>query len=151
MPRMEDWEREALEAVRREGWSLHGPNQIVKVLPAGGSVATELGGFITLGKFLLNKTPADIETDLGLPSGYLAAGARIYKFTRLPQTTEYSYELTAEFPDGWAFNPPFSDERYPPGSRSIHQWRIKPGTKIPVDPAFLELKPGDVFPYGWLV
>jgi hypothetical protein len=152
MARMNDWQQEAHEAVRREMWSLRGPNLIVKVLPAGGTAASTLGGYITLGKYLLNKTPAQIQIALGLPHGYLDGGARIYHFTRLPQASECDYELTAEFPGGLAFNPAFSDPSYPPGNRAIHQWRIKPGVQIPVDSTnFLDLKPGQVFPYGWLV
>jgi hypothetical protein len=149
---MNDWQRETHEAVRKEMWSLRGPNHIVKVLPAGGTVSSTLGGYITLGRFLLNKTPVQIETALGLPPGYLVWGARIYHFTRLPQASEYEYELTAEFPDGQAYNPAYSNPSYPPGSRTIHQWRIKPGVQIPVDStSFLYLKPWQVFPYAWLV
>jgi|ERR1700761_1999697 len=152
MARMNDSQREALDAVRREIWSLRGPNQVVKVLPARGAVSSMLGGYITLGKFLLNKTPAQIETALGLPPGHLAAGARIYRFTRLPQASECEYELTAEFPDGLAYNPAYSDPSYPPGSRIIHQWKIRPGVHIPVDSRnFLDLKPGQSFRYAWLV
>lgn len=152
MARMDEWQREAHEAVRREMWSLRGPNQIVKVLPAGGAAASTLGGYITLGKFLLNKTPMQIQIALGLPPGYLAMGARIYHFTRLPLASEYEYELTAEFPDGLAYNPAHSNPSYPSGSRTVHQWRIKPGVQIPVDSrTFLDLKPGHVFPYSWLI
>ena len=151
MARMDDWQREALEAVRREVWSLRGPNQVVKVLPAGGSVASALGGYITIGRFLLGRTPAQIETDLGLPHGYLANGARIYRFTRLPQSTEYEYELTANFPGGLAHVPAHSNPSFPPGNPTIHQWRIRPGVQIPVDStSMLELKRGQAFPYGWL-
>jgi predicted methyltransferase len=152
MARMADWQRDMQDAVRREMWTLKGPTQVVKVVPGGGAAATTLGGYITLGKFLLNKTPAQIETALGLPAKYLASGARVYHFTRLPHVSEYEYELTAEFPDGLAFNPAHSNPAYPPGSRSIHQWRIKPGVQIPVDARnFLDLKPGQIFPYSWLV
>lgn len=151
MARIEDWQREAQEAVRREMWSLRGPNQVVKVLPLGGPAASTLQGYITLGKYLLNKTPAQIEAALGLPLGHLASGARIYHFMRLPQSTEYEYELTAEFPGGLAFNPAHSNPAYPAGSRKVHQWRIKAGVQIPVDSKdFLDLKPGQVFPYSWL-
>ena len=101
MTRLSDWQREAHEAKRREIWSLRGPNQIVKVLPAGGISASTLGGYFTIGRFLLNKTPAQIAAALGLPHGYLAGGARIYRFTRLPALSEYEYELIAEFPGGW--------------------------------------------------
>jgi hypothetical protein len=150
MARMNEWQREAYEAVRREVWSLRGPNQIVKVLPAGGTAASTLGGYITLGRFLLNKTPRQIGTALGLPSGHLALGARIYRFTRLPQASEYEYELTAEFPDGLAYDPAHSNPSYLPGSRTIHQWRINPGFRVPVDPTHFLLKPGQAFPYAWL-
>jgi hypothetical protein len=152
MVRSNDWQREARDAVRREMWSLRGPNQIVKVLSAGGTGASMLGGYITLGKFLLNKTPMQIETALGLPPAYLAKGARIYHFSRLPQVSEYEYELTAEFPDGLAYNPAYSNPSFPPGSRTIHQWRIKTGVEIPVDSInFLDLKPGHLLPYSWLI
>jgi hypothetical protein len=146
MARMNDWQREAHEAVRREMWSLKGPNQIVKVLPAGGTAASILGGYITLGKFLLIKTPVQIETALGLPHGYLTRGARIYHFTRLPQASEYEYELTAGVSGRSGIQPGLQQPSYPPGSRTIHQWRIKPGVRIPVDSTnFLDLKPGQVF------
>src|ERR1700674_5076742 len=133
MPRMNDWERDAHEAVRKEMWALRGPSQIVKVLPSSGGAAPQLGGYITLGKFLLGKTPQQIEEALGLPSGSLGSGARIFRFTRLPMIGEYEYELTALHPGGLAYAQGHSDPAYPPGNRMIHQWRIKPGYKIPVD------------------
>lgn len=149
---MNDWQLQAREAVRRENWSLRGPNQIVKVVPGGGALAFTLGGYITVARYLLNKTPAQIETALGLKHGHLANGARVYRFMRLPQASEYEYELTAEFPDGLAYNPAHGDASYLPGSRKIHQWRIKRGAQIPVDSVnFLELRPGQPFPYSWLV
>jgi hypothetical protein len=151
MARIEDWTREAHDAVRREMWSLSGPNKIVKVVKAGGTVAASLGGYITLAKYLINKTPAQIERDLGLHSDDLAGGARIYRFTRLPQSSEYEYDLTAEFPGGLAYYSGSSNNPYPPGSRTIHQWKIRPGVTIPVDSKnFLDLKPGQYFPSVWL-
>ena len=148
MARMEDWQRDIHEGTRRENWSLRGPNCVVKVLPYG-STAQALGGYITLGKFLLGKMPHDIETALGLPTGYLAKGAAIFKFVRLPATHEYEYELTAAHPGGLAYNPAHSHPAYPPGSRSIHQWRIKDAVQIPVSNS-LQLGPNQRFPYDWL-
>jgi hypothetical protein len=124
----------------------------VKVVPADRPAASALEGYITLAKFLLNKTPLQIETALGLERDCLAGGARVYRFTRLPLVSEYEYELTAEFPNGLAYDPGYSDASYPPGSRTIHQWRIRPGVKIPVDSTnYLDLKPGQIFPYSWLI
>jgi hypothetical protein len=59
MTRMNDWQWEVHEAVRREIWSLSGPNQIVKVVPGGGAAASALTGYITLGNFLLNNPDAN--------------------------------------------------------------------------------------------
>jgi hypothetical protein len=150
MPRMNEWQRDIHEGLRRENWSLHGPNQIVKVLPYG-SAAIALGGYITVGTSLLGKTPQQIEQALGLKALYLASGARVYRFTRLPLIHEYEYELTALHPGGLAFNPAHSDPRYPPGNPTVQQWRIKENVLIPVDSgAFLDLSPGQRFPYEWL-
>jgi hypothetical protein len=151
MARMNEWQREIHEGLLNEDWSLSGRKAIVKVVPAGGAPASQKGGYITLGAFLLGKTPLQIQQDLGLPLGFLGNGARIYRFTRLPMKTEYEYELTADYPAGLAYNPAHFDPAYGPGSRKVHQWRIKPGTQIPVDPRnFLELKPGQKFPSDWL-
>lgn len=152
MARIDDWQREIHDGTRRESWSLRGPNRIVKVLPLGSIPQTSLGGYITVGSALLGKTPRQIEQALGLKRDYLAYGARIYRFTRLPMAHEYEYEMTAFFPDGLAFNPAHSNPEYPPGSQKIHQWKIKSGAQIPVDPAnFLDLQPSQKFPYDWLV
>lgn len=151
MARQEDWKKEARSAVRRENWSLSGPNRIVKVVPLEMPTRSEVEGYITTGQFLVGKRPSQIERALGLPANYLCLGARIYRFLRLPLSHEYEYELTAEFPGGLAFNPAHSDPLFPTGSSKIHQWRIKRGCPIPVDHSTaLALHPGDRFPYDWL-
>ena len=150
MPRREEWQDDIYEGLRREDWSLKGTNCVVKVLPLG-TPANALGGYITIGRSLVRKTPQEIEAALGLKSQYLAKGARIYRFARLPRMHEYEYELTAKYPGGLAYNPVHGDPAYLPGSDSIHQWRIKSGMSIPVDPKnFLDLHPQQEFPYDWL-
>lgn len=134
----EDWRREIDNARRHEGWSLVGPNRVVKVVPlspagAGQSAPAALGGYFTVAKALLQKTPQEIERALGLPNGHLGGGAAIYDFMRLPMAHEYEHELTADFPDGLAFNPSHADPAYPPGSAKIHQWRLKAGVQVPVN------------------
>jgi len=62
-----------------------------------------------------------------------------------------TYELTARYPDGLAFNPAYGAARYRPGHQAVHPWRILPGMHIPVDPSrFLALRPRQQFPYDWL-
>lgn len=159
MARSDDWQHEIHEAMRREAWTLDGPNRIIKVVALGRAVATDLRGFICLEKTLLRKTPHQIERVLGLPSGALRAGCRVYRFTRLPMSHEVEYELTALYPDGLAFNPATLEEEraqrranprrprvpiYPPGSSSAHQWKLT--VNIPVE-HLLDLAPGASYPY----
>ena len=157
MSRTEDWRQEANEALKREGWSLFGASRIVKVmpLPLGGTQAlsasgqSALGGYFTVAKALFGKTPLQIEQQLGLPYRYLANGARIYRFIRLPMAHEYEYELTAQDPGGLAYNPAHGDPAYTPGSGKIHQWRLKDGVQIPVDANnVIDLLPGQPFLYS---
>jgi hypothetical protein len=148
---MNEWQQDIHDGLRREGWALRGPNMIVKVVPRGGPAEAYKAGYITLGKYLRNKTPHQIEKDLGLKDGELDNGARIYRFTRLPMQHEYTYELTADHPGGLKFNPAHGDPRYKPGNRIIHQWEIKKGMPIPVDSQdFVELRPGQLLPSQWL-
>jgi hypothetical protein len=114
MARREDWQIEIDDAIRNEIWQRTGRNRPVKVCPAEWMIDFRLGGYITLGKYLVGKTPAEIERDLGLPSDFLLHGARIYKFTRLPQISEYEYQLTADHPDGFADEGPFPRKPYYP-------------------------------------
>src|SRR5215510_14596755 len=151
MARKQDWEREIHDGLRREPWSLTGPDTVVKVIGDPAASATALGGYITVGRYLVGKTPAQLEFALGLPSGHLARGCSIFRFRRLPLASEYDYELTAEYPGGLAYNPVHFDPRYMPGAPYIHQWCIKPNVSIPVDPTnVLRLHPGQLFPYDWL-
>jgi hypothetical protein len=151
MTRREDWEIEIDDAMKRESWQATGPNRPVKVCPAEWTIDIRLGGYITLGKYLIGKTPQDIERDLGLPRDFLVHGARIYKFTRLPQPSEFEYRLTADHPDGFADEGAFPRKTYyPPGSPRIHQWKIAAGKSIPVEPAYYTVRPGLKFPREWL-
>jgi hypothetical protein len=152
MSRMDDSEREARDAVRREIWSLRGLNQVVKVVSADAKAAPTLGGYITTARSLLDRRLEEIVADLGLRKDKFERGARVYRFTRLPQPSEYEYDLTADFPSGLVYNPGHvkDDEKYPAGSPTVHQWKIRPGVEIPVDPkSMIEVKPGEKIPYSW--
>jgi hypothetical protein len=154
MARMNDWQREIHDGVRREKWSLKGPDMVVKVIMDSTAQATALEGYITVGSNLVGKTPEQIRVALGLKElepEDVQNGCSIFRFKRLPMAHEYAYELTAAFPDGLAFNPAHYDARWKPGSPSIHQWCIKKDMAIPVDTKnVLRLKPGQPFPYDWL-
>jgi hypothetical protein len=145
----EEWQRERDDALRRERWSLHGPNRVVKVVPLTGrqfgGIGSELGGYITVAKSIEGFTPEQIEKALGLPFRSLGNGAMIYSFSRLPMSDEYEFELTADHPGGtsptW-----MSDPDFPSGSKKIHQWKIREGMQIPVAAGTeIRLQPGQCF------
>ncbi len=144
MPPPDEWQDEIRNARRREAWSLAGPNRVVKVVPLERPLAPGLKGYVCLEKALLNKTPAAIESALGLPRGFLAAGCRVYRLERLPMSNEVEYELTTAQPDGLEFNAAMHDASYLPGNRSIHQWRLL--TDLPVAHV-IDLPPGMRYPY----
>lgn len=139
--------REIFEALRKEGWTLRGPRRPVKIVgrSASGARPFRLSGYFTLACFLKRLTPIQMERELGLPSGTLYFGAEIYSFKRLPNITEYEYELTLDFPGGTAYT--FSsDPIYQPGNPQSHQWRIKAPSSVPVDlSSVIVLKPNERF------
>ena len=59
-----------------------------------------LKGYITQEKFILGRTLKQIESILGFNSGRLAAGAAVYRFTRLPQPHEFELRGYTYLPDG---------------------------------------------------
>jgi hypothetical protein len=149
MPGREEWRNDIADALKSERWRLSGANRPVKVVPLNRPLTSRVGGYFTVAAYLHNRTPAEMETDLGLPSGFLRWGARIDPFLRLPNYSEYAYELTAAYPDGLTFIPWSSDPNYPPGSPIIHQWRLLAGCSIPVDPQhYIAVRPGQRFDAG---
>lgn len=150
MPRREDWQVEIDLAKRRELWTLSGPMGLVKVLPLRGPRPKALTGYITVAKNLIGCTPRELEQVLGLPKDYLVFGARIFRFSRIPQPSEYTYELTAYYPDGQAYSTFMSDDRYQPGSSNVHQWKIRENINIPVRSDFLKLLPDTAVPASWV-
>lgn len=142
MARTVDGQDEIREAMRREAWSLTGPNRIVKVTPLG-IADRRFAGFIGLEKALVRKTPMEIERALGLRTWSLAWGCSVFRFTRLPLAHEVEYELGALYPNGQAYNPAMHDARYQPGSAAVHQWCLK--FKLPAQ-HLLDLLPGQRYP-----
>jgi len=158
MGRMNDSQSEMHDGLRRENWSLSGPSRIVKVIAAGTGIGIDPKtgkwgdlGYVTVGKNLVGRTPKEIEASLGLRVGSMSTGAWIYKITQLPLAGQYEYELTAEFPDGLAFNPAHSSSFYLPGARWAHQWRITDPNFKSYNPAHYALAVGAKFPYDWLL
>ncbi|EYD78268.1 hypothetical protein Rumeso_00097 [Rubellimicrobium mesophilum DSM 19309] len=153
-----DWEREIEMAVRLEPWTRTGPNRLVKVvdapptLPAGAqprlgpvpSTTHRVSGYFTMARFLIGLTPEFMRRDLGLHVDSLRNGAVVYDLLRLPNPSEYSYELTADFPGGLAAGTGSPD--FPAGARHVHQWALRETASVPVNmDRAVVLGPGQIF------
>ena len=160
MARATEWEKEIAEARRVEQWSLVWPRRIVKAVPLERPVVSRVRGYVTIEKYILGRTPRQLEDDLGLPPGLFAKGCRVYWLTRLPRAEEVSYELTAQYPGGLAFdewgalnevllrqqNPGHNAKPiYAPGRSTIHQWELL--AELPVQVA-ATLPPNIPYPTG---
>src|SRR5215208_2350382 len=64
-------------------FNLGGGNTPVKVMPTGVD-QQQVSGFFTQEKFILGRTPQQMEDDLGLKSGDLINGATIYELSQTP-------------------------------------------------------------------
>lgn len=159
MAREPEWQREVRDARRVESFSLSAPNRLVKAVPLAWSPMSRAKGYVTVERYLLGRTPRQLENDLGLPSGCYSTGCRVYRMTRLPGTSEISYELTAEHPGGLAFDewaamdevlrrrqdPSYTPKPiYGPGRSAIHQWELT--SELPVA-IVVDLLPTSAYPY----
>lgn len=142
MPR--DPDDDLRDVLRREPFVGAGPSRLVKVAALDGPapLMSHASGYVTQEKFILGRTPAEIERLLGVRIGSLSGGCRVYRLARAPGPSECTYELTTEFPDGLAFHPAFSDPSFPPGAPYVQQWQLL--ARIPVL-HICDLAPGQTY------
>ncbi len=139
MARKPDWQSDIDEMKGHERWALRGPLSLIKVKPIADAVVTTVGGYFTTANSIGGLDVPAMEGRLGFEPGHFKSGVRIYTFARLPARSEYTYELTTKFPDGFAYVAWSSDPHYPPGVGHAHQWCIRPGVGIPVLPVHVVL------------
>ena len=116
----------SLKQLAMKSWELEGPNQLVKVIPAGAD-ASGVTGYITQLKFIAGKTVGEMEQILGLKPGMLGEGAQILKPNRLPNAGEFNLRGYTNTPGGAPFVP---GSAWPPGLGSP-QWQLGQGVQLP--------------------
>ena len=148
MTRPAEWQVEAWEALKSENWNLNDSRCPVRIEPIAGAPKEALGGYFTLCGCINLMTPAEMEKNVGLDRNSLATGARIYRFARLPQISEYTYELTAKYPGGvpesWQGTDWQGNVKWPAGSDKVQQWRLKSGILVRVQEP-IDVAPGKKF------
>ncbi len=125
-------QRELRDARRAEPFTLGGRASLIKVLrPFQGAADAKdeyrngcVAGYVAMESAISGLRPSEIAQSLGLEHGSLDSGCRVFALLRQPGPSEIEYDLTAEHPGGLSHTP-YSDQRFPPGDRRIHQWKLK--------------------------
>jgi hypothetical protein len=118
-----------LKSLVIEVWNEQHPT-LVKVVSAERGPSTAVGGYITNEKFVLGRTPAEMERILGLTLGELGDGAHVMRLNRLPTSEEFELRGYTNTPAGQTYIEGVSDPRYPPGL-GAPQWQLKKGVQLP--------------------
>jgi hypothetical protein len=91
----------------------------VKVMPTGMD-QQEVSGFFTQAKFILGRTPQQMEHDLGLKPGDLKNGATIYELSQTPNAEQFVPAGYTHMPGGSFYQ---DGSEYPVGAGAI-QFRL---------------------------
>jgi hypothetical protein len=117
---------DALKAVVIERWREGGMETLVKVMPKGSRPSPEhVIGYCTSIKFVVGRTPLEMEAILGFAAGTkLALGAEIYMVRPLPTAMQFELRGYTQLPGGVPVTPAHPvDRRYPPGL-GAPQWEL---------------------------
>ena len=100
-------------------FNLGGGNTPVKVMPTGVD-QQQVSGFFTQEKFILGRTPQQMEDDLGLKPGDLINGATIYELSQTPNAEQFVPAGYTHMPGGSYYQ---EASEYPVGAGAI-QFRL---------------------------
>jgi hypothetical protein len=116
-----------LKAMVIAQWRQGGMDTLVKVMPKGMTPAAgRMAGYCTTFKFVVGRTPAEMESVLGFAAGTkLAQGAEIYLVRPLPTARQFELRGYTQLPGGVATNDPAYQPHpsYPPGL-GAPQWDL---------------------------
>lgn len=89
-------------------WRQGGMDTLVKVMPKGTKPAPDrAAGYCTSFKFVVGRTPSEMEAVLGFaPGTRLALGAEIYLVRPLPTATQFELRAYTHLPGGVATDDP---------------------------------------------
>jgi hypothetical protein len=88
----------------------------------------EAGGYVTQAKFVVGRTPEQMEAILGLQRGELKEGAYVMTIES-PQVDQFELRSYTNLPDGKVFVPGVSDPRWLP-ALGAPQWQISKGVLV---------------------
>ncbi len=116
-----------LKAMVIEMWRRGGPDTLVKVAPKGTTPdPSRSAGYCTTIKYLLGRSPAEMELLVGLAVGSkLAGGADIFRLSPLPLAAQFELRGYSQCPAGIPTNAPgyVPHPGYPPG-QGVPQWEL---------------------------
>jgi hypothetical protein len=115
-------------------------DQPVKVMPLHGDPPKVVRGYFTQEKFIVGKTPAEMERVLGV-YGKLSTGAFILEFTAPLLKSDYESRAYTYLPDGKPYKPDPNEKVYLPGA-GAPQWKLTGEVQAKL---IVTLRPGQAF------
>jgi hypothetical protein len=116
-----------LKAMAISLWKRGGMDTLVKVAPRGTAPnPTYTAGYCTTFKYIVGRTPVEIEEIVGLARGSkLVGGADVFVVNPLPQPTQFELRGYSQTPAGISTNAPgyIPHPGYPPGL-GVPQWEL---------------------------
>lgn len=147
---LEEWQESKLSELCG-AISARSLDQPVKVMPLRGVPPAFVGGYFTQEKFIVGKTPTEMEAVLGI-YGKLALGAFVMQFQSPLQKGDFETKAYTYLPGGQPYKPDPSEKVYLPG-RGAPQWCltrqvqakcigiVHPGQRFEINRAVLHGRP----------
>jgi hypothetical protein len=128
-------------------WRQGGMDSLVKVAPRGRSPNDVLNiGYCTTFKYVVGRTPAEMEAVVGLRIGSkLAGGASIFLVRPLPAPTQFRLSGYTQTPEGISTAIKTAHPDYPPGL-GAPQWELVGHSQQALS-LLAEVTPGQKFAY----
>lgn len=105
-------------------WRKGGGDTLVKVTPFGLKPGDWPVGYCTTIKYIVGRTPAEMEQAVGFASNTkLAQGAEIFLVRPLPMAAQFELRGYSHTPEGISTSVKTPDPRYPPGL-GVPQWNL---------------------------
>ncbi len=119
------WEK--VKSKHLERWQSGPSERPIKVRALNHPNCEHVSGYFSEAKCINNRTPAEMETILGLKPGELQAGAIVQEFSVLPRTDQFEPRGYSHLPGGKPFQ---EGDAYPP-DRGVVQFELNEGVRLP--------------------
>ena len=136
-----------LKAMAIALWRKGGMDTLVKVVPLGRTPNKDRTiGYCTTFKYVVGRTPAEMEATVGFRAGSkLAGGASVFLVTPLPNAAQFRLSGYSQTPEGVPTDVKAPHPDYPPGL-GVPQWELTSASQANLR-LLADVAPGQKFIY----